>query len=96
VGAVDGDLHAAEIERDAAHDVPHVALEGSLQVLGGAEPIAGERLQIVVRDVRLDLCFFLVAELDAGAGEELDAVVGEGVVRGADDDAGVGDRKSVV
>ena len=40
-------------------------------------------------DVRLDLGLFLVAQLGAGAREELDAVVGEGVVRGADDDAGV-------
>ena len=90
VRAVEDDLHAAEIQRDAAHDVPHVTLDGSLQVLCGAEPVAGQRPQIVVRDVRLDLSFFLVAQLDAGAGEELDAVVGEGVVRGADDDAGVG------
>ena len=40
--------------------------------------------------MRLDLGLLLVAQLEAGAGEELDAVVGEGVVRGADDDAGVG------
>ena len=90
VGAVHGDLEAAEIERDAAHDVPHVALHGALEHLGAAEPVAGQRAQVVVGDVRFDLRLFLVAELEAGGGEELDAVVGVRVVRGADDDAGGG------
>ena len=90
VGAVDGDAHAAQVERDALDHVPDVALHGALELLGAAEVGAGQRLQVVMLDVRLDLGLFLVAQLDAGAGEELDAVVGEGVVRGADDDAGVG------
>ena len=41
-------------------------------------------------DVLLDLGLFVVGELEAEAAEELDAVVGEGVVRGRDDHAGVG------
>ena len=89
VGAVDGDLHPAEVERDALDHVPGVALHGALELLGAAELGAGQRLQVVVLDVRLDLGLFLVAQLEAVPGEELDAVVGEGVVRGADDDAGV-------
>ena len=48
VGAVDGDLHAAEVERDALDDVPHVALHGALELLGAAEVGAGQRLQVVV------------------------------------------------
>ena len=48
---------------------------------GGARvEIAGQRLQVVVGDVRFDLGFLCVAQLDAGGREELDAVVGEGVV----------------
>ncbi len=58
--------------------------------VGAPELGALERGQVVICHVLFDLGLFLVGELDAEVAEELDAVVGERVVRGGDDDAGVG------
>ena len=90
VGAVDGDAQPRQVERDALDDVPDVALDGALDGVGAADLLAAQRDEVVAADVLLDLGLFVVGELEAEVAEELDAVVGEGVVRGRHDDAGVG------
>ena len=90
VGAVDGDAQPRQVERDALDDAPDVAFDGAFDDLGATDLLALQRDQVVAADVLLDLGFFVVGELEAEVTEELDAVVGEGVVRGRHDHAGVG------
>ena len=55
--------------------------------------LAAERALPRLVEVLLDLPLDGVVELEPAAGEELDAVVGHRVVRGADDDAEVGTER---
>ena len=76
---------------EGALDELDVAALRVIEPLGAAEA-AGRRepLAQAVLDVRLDLGLDRVGQLVAVAGEQLDSVVGEGVVRGRDHDPEIG------
>src|SRR4051812_18753026 len=89
VRAIDHDLHALEIEiaregRFAEFYVARPRIVAPAHLAELRRRVAAHRLVHFGLDRRLDL----VRKLEAVAGEELDAVVLIGIVRGADDDAG--------
>ena len=87
VGAVEQHAPAAQVEVGEALVQPaQVVLERAVQAPHGADAarLRGRRVER-----RLDLDLGVVVELEAVAGEELDAVVAVRVVRGGDDDAEV-------
>ena len=82
VGAVQGDVEAGEVEvGEALVQGAQVVLLGAVQ--GAHAPDRRARRRRLVQ-ARLDLGLGLVGELEAVGGEELDAVVAVGVVRGRD------------
>ena len=94
VGRVHDDLHAVErqVAGKAVLGEDVIPAEGVIDAEGLADLGSG-RAQVVdgVREHQfLDLRLQVVGELEAVGGEELDAVVLEGIVRGGDDDARVG------
>src|SRR5699024_5571110 len=89
VGAVDGDpqtLERAPGRRDQVVDV--AAVRGLGVLLDAAHAVARGALPVGVQ-AGLDGVLERVGELEATAGEELDAVVRHRVVRGGDDHAEV-------
>ena len=89
VGAVDDDAQPREREvaADRALDVFDIAVLDAVDAPRPAElGRAGEALRQVGIEERLDLGLALVGELCPVRAEELDAVVGEGIVRGGDHD----------
>src|SRR5699024_3293999 len=84
VGAVDGDAQAAQVGFDGAEQVLDVPVPGFTAVQRDRSDVgAGRQLPAAVQ-VRLDLVFVGIVEVDPAAGDELDAVVGHRVVRGGD------------
>ena len=73
-----------------ADDVGDVVLDGPFDDVGAPHLVAAQRDQVVAADVGLDLGLFVVGELDAEVAEDLDAVVGERVVRRRHHHAGIG------
>ena len=80
VGAVEGDSRAGEIELEGAAELADVVVEGALELAHAPDPLAGR-----VVEARLDRGLGLVVELDPPRVEELDPVVGVGIVGGRDD-----------
>ncbi len=95
VGAVDDDLESGQrahvLSIDAAHEVFGVLIGGGRVAGDATDGRAGGAVPILVEDFE-DLVFDGVVELRSACGEELDAVVGHGVVGGGDDDAEGGTR----
>ena len=88
VGTVKDDAQAAERSR-GRDEVLDVLLDRGGVRRHAADVGAPRRVPLGAHD-GLDLTLHGVVELDPAPGEELDAVVGHRVVRGADDDAEVG------
>ena len=97
VGAVDDDAQIveADVAGERALGELDVALLRALDALGAADAVGG-RQQLGGRRLhqRLDLALGLVGELVAVGIEQLDAVVGVGVVRGRDHHAEVGAQRA--
>ena len=97
VGAIDDDAQAveADVARQRALGELDVALLRALDALGAADPVGG-RQQVRGRRLhqRLDLALGLVGELVAVGVEQLDAVVGVGIVGGRDHHAEVGAQRA--
>ena len=89
VGAVEHDLQAVQAVRERAEQVDDVAVLGVGEALD-APDLAADRAERLLAELFLDGVFHGVRELLAAAGEELDAVVRGGVVRGGDHHAEVG------
>ena len=90
VGAVQANLHALQREVRARDEVRDVAVAALHVVNGAADGVAGGQghLHLAV-NVVLDLLEDVLVHLVALAVDELDAVVGVGVVARGDDDAAV-------
>ena len=94
VRAIHHDAHA--FERHAARErglgIFDVAAQRVVDAHRLADCVGGRAdvFDLAAEDQVLDLIFDLVVELVAVGAEELDAVVVVGIVRGGDDDAGVG------
>ena len=89
VGAVHRQSNAAQIKAQPPDQIVDVALYRHLQHFHCAEGAVAHAGHLSVQEP-LDLGLFGVGELEALVAEELDAVVGVRIVRGADHDAGVG------
>ncbi len=89
VGAVDHDRETAEIDVAARHQRVDVAVAALVPGLDRAQALRLGALPGLL-ERRLDRGLVGVGQLEAVGAEELDAVVGEGVVRGADHRAGHG------
>ena len=94
MSAVEGDLHAGEIDAlraNGLHGMLHVALDGIGDFLDGAHGIARRTVGIhrAGFDCRLNFVLDLVGELEALTVEQLDAVVLGRIVACADHDAAI-------
>lgn len=94
VGLVEDDLQTVETVREDSHEVGDVGLEALVVVTDPADTGTGRTLPgstgAVLLVHGLDLVLEVVGELVAAAREELDAVVGHGVVAGGEHHAEVG------
>jgi hypothetical protein len=75
IRTVEGDPHAGEIQPEGGAQLPDVVVEAALQLAHPADPPSGRLLK-----ASLDRGLRIVIELDPARVEELDAVVGEGIV----------------
>ena len=89
VRAVEHDVDAVEPVREAGQQVEDVAVLGVREAADAAD-IGPGRGQLVEFEVLLDAVFDDVGKLGAPAGEDLDPVVGSGVVRRRDHHTEVG------
>ena len=89
VRAVENEVDAVEAVRQRPKEVHDVTVFRVGETTDASHIAAGGR-QLVEVEVGLDAILDLVGELGAAEGEELDAVVGCGVVRRGDHDAEVG------
>ena len=89
VRRVDDDVQAVQAVRQRAEQVQHVAVLGVGEAADAAD-VAAERGELLGAERRLDAVLDVVRELDPAVAEELDAVVGRGVVRGRDHHPEVG------
>ncbi len=89
VRAVEHDVDAVEAMRQRGEQVEDVAVLGVGEARDAADAAAG-RLQLRTRHGGFDALLDHVGELDTAAGEDLDAVVGGGIVGCRDHDAEVG------
>ena len=89
VGGVHDDPQSRQIGGDGVDEVVDVVLVGDRLALDDAAHARPGRQVLDLAQQGLDLVLDGVLELVAAAGEELDAVVLEGVVRGGDHDAQV-------
>ena len=92
VGAVDTDVQARQVAADGLIQMLDIVLDAVDAAGHTAHTVAGGQrdARTLVVDVCLDLLFHIVRQLVAGPGEDLDAVELHRVVRGRDDDTGVG------
>ncbi len=89
MGTVEDHLQAGQRPVDGGDEVIDVLADGG-GVGGDPADVAPHRPLPLLMEVLLDHLLDRVVQLVAPAAEELDAVVGHGIVGGADDDAQVG------